>query len=60
MSDLINSLVVRMYLSLKREDGQAFIEYALIGVLVAVAVAATVTALEGNLAGALNQIGGKL
>ncbi len=38
MIEAINSVVVRAYLGLKREEGQTFVEYSLIGVLVAVAL----------------------
>ena len=38
MIDAINSVIVRAYVSLKREEGQTFVEYSLIGVLVAVAL----------------------
>ncbi len=38
MIEAINSVVMRAYLGLKREEGQTFVEYSLIGVLVAVAL----------------------
>ena len=38
MIDAINSVVMRAYLGMKREEGQTFVEYSLIGVLVAVAL----------------------
>ena len=38
MIEAINSVVMRAYLGMKREDGQTFVEYSLIGVLVAVAL----------------------
>jgi Flp pilus assembly pilin Flp len=60
VSDFINNLFVRAYLRTKREEGQTFVEYALIGLLVAVAVAASVTLFEGKISTALGTIGGKL
>jgi Flp pilus assembly pilin Flp len=56
----INGVIVRAYLAAKREDGQTFVEYALIGLLVAVALAATLTLFEGDLVTALGKIRTKL
>ena len=58
--DAINNVLVRAFTAVKREEGQTFVEYALIGVLVAVALAAALTTFEGNIADALKAIGGKL
>ena len=60
MIDAINSVVVRAYVSLKREEGQTFVEYSLIGVLVAIALAVALTAFEGNIVTDLQNIGGAL
>jgi Flp pilus assembly pilin Flp len=38
LSDLINNLVVRAYLASKREEGQTFVEYAMIAALIGVAL----------------------
>ena len=38
MSDLINTLFVRAYLAAKREEGQTFVEYAMIAALIGVAL----------------------
>ncbi len=48
MIDAINSVVVRAYLGLKREEGQTFVEYSLIGVLVAVALVAILGTFESQ------------
>jgi Flp pilus assembly pilin Flp len=59
-SDAINSVMTRVYLQMKREEGQTFVEYSLIGVLVAVVLAAFLVTFEGQIATALGKIGGKL
>ena len=48
MIDAINSVIVRAYVSLKREEGQTFVEYSMIGVLVAVALVTVLGALPGR------------
>jgi Flp pilus assembly pilin Flp len=60
MFDAINSAIVRAYVGLKREEGQTFVEYSLIGVLVAVVLAAALVTFEGHIATALTNIGAKL
>ena len=50
MFDAINRAFVRAYVGLKREEGQTFVEYSLIGVLVAVALAAALVTFEGQIA----------
>jgi Flp pilus assembly pilin Flp len=60
MFDAINSAIVRAYVGLKREEGQTFVEYSLIGVLVAVVLAAALVTFEGQIAAALTSIGAKL
>ena len=60
MIEAINSVVMRAYLGMKREEGQTFVEYSLIGVVVAVALAAILLTFEGSIAGALNNIGNQL
>jgi Flp pilus assembly pilin Flp len=59
-SDAINRVITRAYLNLKREEGQTFVEYSLIGVLVAVVLAAALVTFEGAIASALSSIGAKL
>lgn len=60
MIDAINSVLTRAYLGLKREEGQTFVEYSLIGVVVAIALAAVLLTFEGKISGALGNIGNKL
>jgi Flp pilus assembly pilin Flp len=60
MIDAINSVVMRAYLGMKREDGQTFVEYSLIGVLVAVGLILTLGAFEGQIVKALNSMGASL
>ena len=60
MIEAINSVVMRAYLGMKREEGQTFVEYSLIGVVVAVALAAILLTFEGAIAGALGNIGDPL
>lgn len=58
--DAVNRVFVSALLAAKREDGQTFVEYALIGVLVAVALAAALTTFKGAIGGALTSIGNAL
>ncbi len=60
MFDAINRAIVRAYVGFKSEEGQTFVEYSLIGVLVAVVLAGVLVTFEGAIAGALGSIGGKL
>jgi len=60
MIDAINSVIVRAYVGLKREDGQTFVEYSLIGVLVAVALVTILGTFEGQISDALTKMGAKL
>jgi Flp pilus assembly pilin Flp len=60
MIDAINSVGMRAYLGMKREEGQTFVEYSLIGVVVAVALAAILLTFEKAIAGALGNIGSSL
>ena len=48
MIEAINSVVMRAYLGMKREEGQTFVEYSLIGVLVAVALVGNPRHLRGQ------------
>ena len=58
MIDAINSVIVRAYVGLKREEGQTFVEYSMIGVLVAVALVAVLGLFETNISDALKSING--
>ncbi len=60
MFDAINRAFVRAYVGLKREEGQTFVEYSLIGVLVAVALVLALGTFEGQISGALKNIGDQL
>ena len=60
MFDAINRAIVRAYVGLKREEGQTFVEYSLIGVLVAVALVLALGTFEGQIADALTKMGSKL
>jgi pilus assembly protein Flp/PilA len=53
-------LYVRMMNLLKREEGQGLVEYALIIVLVAVAVITALTLVGGNITATFQDIGGHL
>jgi Flp pilus assembly pilin Flp len=57
IADAINGAILRLYTAAKREDGQTFVEYSLIGVLVAVALALTLTAFKTDIGNALTSIG---
>lgn len=58
MIDAINSVIVRAYVSLKREEGQTFVEYSMIGVLVAVALVTVLGLFRANIEAALTSING--
>ena len=60
ISDAINRAFTRAYVSLKSDDGQTFVEYSMIGVLIAVALVATLGFFKGDLITALNSIRGAL
>jgi Flp pilus assembly pilin Flp len=55
--DAINRVFLSAMLAAKREDGQTFVEYALIGVLIAVVIAASLTTLKGTISSELTKIG---
>ncbi len=60
IADAINGAILRLYTALKNEDGQTFVEYSLIGVLIAVVLAGVLVTFEGQLGTALGNIGAKL
>jgi Flp pilus assembly pilin Flp len=60
ISDAINRAFIRAYVAVKREEGQTFVEYSMIGVLIAVALVATLGFFKGDLITALNSIRGSL
>ena len=60
IADAINGAILRLYTTVESEDGQSLVEYALVGVLVAVALALTLGILEGKIVGALTDLGNAL
>ncbi len=58
--DTLNRAFASLWLASKREEGQTFVEYSLIGVLVAVALVLALTTFKGAISGALTTIGGAL
>ena len=60
MIDAINSVIVRAYVGMKREEGQTFVEYSLIGVLVAVLLIGVLGTFETQIADALQKMGASL
>ncbi len=55
-ADALNSIVVRLSLAMRREEGQTFVEYAMIGVVIAVGLALTLGLLHTQLDTALTDI----
>jgi Flp pilus assembly pilin Flp len=55
-ADALNSIVGRLYLAVRREEGQTFVEYAMIGVVIAVGLAVTLGLLHTQLDTALTNI----
>ena len=60
IAEAINGAILRLYTAVESEDGQSLVEYALVGVLVAVALALTLGILEGKIVGALTDLGNAL
>jgi Flp pilus assembly pilin Flp len=60
MFDRFNDFVARAYLASKREDGQTFVEYALIAAFVALLLIGTLTAFSTSITTELNKIGSSL
>jgi Flp pilus assembly pilin Flp len=56
MVDLLNRVWLSTWTRLRREDGQTFVEYALIGVLVAVALVAVLGTLSSSIHDELTKI----
>jgi Flp pilus assembly pilin Flp len=52
----MEKLVTRVHEALRREDGQTFVEYALIAVLLAAGISAAVLILTGGFNGAMQDI----
>ncbi|HVU78807.1 MAG TPA: Flp family type IVb pilin [Gaiellaceae bacterium] len=60
MGTFISRVYVDLALRLKREEGQTLVEYALIGVLIAVVVAVALSGLATTISGKLGDIGSAL
>jgi Flp pilus assembly pilin Flp len=60
IADAINGTILRLYTAAGREDGQTLVEYALVGLLVAIALVGTFALVGGKVEGALNDIRGAL
>jgi Flp pilus assembly pilin Flp len=60
MVDRLNTLVLRAFTSLRRDDGQAVAEYALILAVIAVGVIGTLVALKLGITGKLNDTASKI
>lgn len=58
--DAINRVFVTAMQAARREDGQTFVEYALISVVVAVGLTLALTTFKGAISGALTSIGNAL
>jgi Flp pilus assembly pilin Flp len=55
-ADALNSIFGRLYLAMRREEGQTFVEYTMIGVVIAVGLAGVLLALHGQLSTQLGNI----
>ncbi|HST14275.1 MAG TPA: hypothetical protein VLJ44_05425 [Gaiellaceae bacterium] len=51
-------MFTRLWLATRREEGQTFVEYSMIGVLVAVLLVATLGLFKDNIVNALTSING--
>jgi len=60
LADALTSIFVRLSLAVRREEGQTFVEYAMIGVVIAVGLAVTLGLLQGQIVSALNSIKGAI
>jgi Flp pilus assembly pilin Flp len=59
IADAINGAILRLHTARKSEDGQTFVEYSLIGALIAVVLAAVLTTFEGQIGIALGYVGAR-
>jgi Flp pilus assembly pilin Flp len=60
IADAINGAILRLYTALKSEDGQTFVEYSLIGVLVALGLVIALGTFSSAIGTALGNIGHEL
>ena len=56
MVDLLNRVYLAGWTRLRREDGQTFVEYALIGALIAVALVTVLGTLSGGISSEITKI----
>ncbi len=54
--DALNSIFARAYLAMRREEGQTFVEYAIIGFVIAVGLAGTLLLLHNQISNVLNDL----
>ncbi len=59
-ADALNRTIVRLYLAVRREEGQTFVEYALIAAFVGIALIVGLGAFSKQIADALKNIGNQL
>jgi Flp pilus assembly pilin Flp len=59
-ADALNSIFIRAWVALKREEGQTFVEYSLIAAFVGIALILGLTAFKGQISSALSSIGSQL
>jgi Flp pilus assembly pilin Flp len=55
-ADALNSIFGRLYLAVRREEGQTFVEYTMIGVVIAVGLAGVLLLLHNQLGTQLGNI----
>jgi len=59
-ADALNSIFGRLYLAVRREEGQTFVEYTMIGVVIAVGLAGVLLLVHGQLESSLSAIKGAI
>jgi Flp pilus assembly pilin Flp len=59
-ADALNSIFGRLYLAVQREEGQTFVEYTMIGVVIAVGLAGVLLLLHNQLDSSLSDIKGAI
>ena len=60
VNSMLNTLIARMYLAARREEGQAMAEYGIILALIAVVAIATLVLLGGKINSALTDLTSQL
>jgi Flp pilus assembly pilin Flp len=56
-ADALNSIITRTFLAMRREDGQTFVEYSMIGALVALLLVTVLGVFHDDIKNALTNIG---